>query len=254
MPPWSNLFWYWDAFKANADTLLGVTFIPWLLLLFLLVGWLLMLRQKTYPALAIGLTLFFTLIASSLTLYPSLERMALFLTPIWILLAGSFMDGISRPLRAKRTVSMMAILLSTTYLFWGIVPSAVEELIHPKYYEHVRPTMEYLREAWQEGDALYVSYNGVPAFEYYAPMYGLEHAAYISGQRGDYENPTVMLARLEPLNGRKRVCVLVSHVYEKGDFNEHDVLFEYFKRNGIKKRAFVEPGTSVYLYLFDLSK
>lgn len=252
MPPWSNLNWYWATFEANADTHFAVTFAPWILFLLMLTGWLFMLRQKKYSATVIGLMLFFALLASSLTLYPSLERMVLFLTPVGILLAGSFMDGISRPLRENRIFHMLAILFSAAYLFYGIVPRTFEQFISPKYQEHIRPTMDYLQGAWQEGDAMYISYNGAPAFEYYAPMYGLENVSYVSGQRGDYGNPTAMLARLESLKGQKRVWVLLSHVYEKGDFNEHDFLFDYLKKNGSKTRAFIEPGTSVFLYLFDL--
>ena len=114
--------------------------------------------------------------------------------------------------------------------------------------------MEFLKESWREGDVLYISYGGVPAFEYYAPMYGLENVSYIAGERDDYGNPGAMLKRFEPLVGHDRVWVLFSHVYEQGEFNERDFLLDQLKKSGAKKREFREPGTSVYLYLFDLAE
>ena len=94
----------------------------------------------------------------------------------------------------------------------------------------------------------------MPAFEFYAPIYGLEEVSYLSGQREDYKNPDAILKHLESLKGHGRVWVLMSHVYEKGNFNEKDFLISYLDRAGSKKREFREPGTSVYLYIYDLSK
>jgi hypothetical protein len=111
--------------------------------------------------------------------------------------------------------------------------------------------MAYLQGAWKEGDSMYISIDGVPAFEYYAPIYGLEDVTYLSGQRDAYADPSALLA---PFMGKNRVWLLMSHVYEKDGFNEHDFLHEYLKQNGIKRRAFIEPGTSVYLYMFDLGQ
>jgi uncharacterized membrane protein len=251
MPPWSNIQWYWEAFQSNADTHFAVTFAPWLLFLLLLAGWIHLLRQKKEAGMVIGFMLFFTLLASSLKLYPSMERMVLFLTPIGILLIGMSMAWIGQMLRNYRIASMAATLLITVYLFYGAIPRTVEQFVSPKYFEHIRPAMAYLQGAWKQGDSMYVSTDGVPAFEYYAPIYGLEDVTYLSGQRDAYADPSAMLV---PLMGKNRVWVLMSHVYEKGDFNEHDFLHEYFKQNGIKRRAFIEPGTSVYLYMFDLGQ
>jgi hypothetical protein len=251
MPPWSNIYWYWDTFQSNADTHFAVTFAPLFLSLLLLAGLIYLFRQKKKSGMVIGFMLFFTLLASSLVLYPSMERMVLFLTPIGILLIGMSMAWIGQILRSFRIASMAATLLITVYLFYGAIPRTVEQFVSPKYFEHIRPAMAYLQGAWQEGDSMYVSTDGVPAFEYYAPMYGLEHVTYLTGQRDAYANPSTMLA---PLMGKNRVWVLMSHVYEKDGFNEHDFLHECLKQNGVKRRAFIEPGTSVYLYMFDLSQ
>lgn len=254
MPPWSNVAWYWDVFRANADVLLAITFAPLLLLLLMLAGFAILYKQKRQAAAMIAWTMVFTLLASFLGLYPSLERMVLFLAPVMILLIGVVLEFIVQSLRIKPVISTVVTLLTGIYLFYGALPLTVEQFISPKYLEHIRPTMDYLRGAWRDGDQLYVSYGGVPAFEYYAPMYGLENIDYTAGERDDYDNPDRMLQRLEALKGQGRVWILFSHVYEREGFNEHDFLFEYLKENGTRRRAFVEPGTSVYLYLFDLSE
>jgi hypothetical protein len=45
---------------------------------------------------------------------------------------------------------------------------------------------------------------------------------------------------------------LFSHVYEREEFNERDYVLNYLNENGEKKREFRVPGTSVFLYLYDL--
>jgi hypothetical protein len=229
MPPWSNIGWYWDAFRGNADSLLAVTFAPLLLLFVMLAGLAILLQQKRHSAAMIAWMLVFTLLASSLGLYPSSERMVLFLAPVMILLIGVALGYVIQTLRGRPVISTAVTLFAGIYLFYGALPLTVEQFISPKYFEHIRPTMEYLRGAWKEGDKLYVSYGGAPAFEYYAPMYGLEDIDYTAGEREDYDNPERMIQRLEHLKGQGRVWVLFSHVYEREGFNEHDFLFEYLK-------------------------
>lgn len=254
MPPWSNIKWFWTTFQSNADVHFAVTITPLLLLLLMLVGWAELLVRKRQIALSIMWMMFFVLLASSLNLYPSLERMVLFLIPVGILLIGSFLEFINKKLQSNLTLSKVITLALCSYLFWGAASRTFEQFISPKYFEHIRPTMDYLQGAWKDGDSMYISNGGIPAFEYYAPMYGLENISFLSGKRDDYGDPDAMIGRLQPLNGQRRVWILISHVYEKGSLNEHDLLFEYLKSNGIKKRIFIEPGTSVYLYLYDLSK
>ncbi len=61
-----------------------------------------------------------------------------------------------------------------------------------------------------------------------------------------------MLSHLDPMDGESRVWILITHVYERDDFNEKDYLLSYLDTIGKKKREFRSPGTSVYLFLYDL--
>jgi hypothetical protein len=144
------------------------------------------------------------------------------------------------------------VLLLSGYLIYGSLITSVGYFMHPKYYEHIRPAMGFLQEMWRSDDVMYVSNGALPAFEYYAPLYGLSDAVYISNRRDGYKDPDQILKQLETLKGHHRVWIFLSHVYEKDDFNEKDFILDDLRQNGNKKREFRVPGSSVYLYLFDL--
>ena len=57
---------------------------------------------------------------------------------------------------------------------------------------------------------------------------------------------------MDALRGHDRVWFLFSHVYENGDFNERDFILNYLDSIGDLQREYRVPGTSVYLYLYDL--
>jgi hypothetical protein len=80
----------------------------------------------------------------------------------------------------------------------------------------------------------------------------LEDISYKFGQRQDYQDPQSIASQLEAFDGQPRTWVLFSHVYEKGDFNVRKFILEYLDQTGEKRREFRVPGTSVFLYLYDL--
>jgi len=251
-PPWSNWSWYWSSFRANADFLFSVSAGPLLLLLLFITGWILLFRQDRNMAGVLIFIMVFALLASSLELYPSHGRLGLYLLPIGILLAGLSIDLIQQTMPGGRIGFMVVLLAVFSYLFWGTLPQTMEQFISPKYFEHIRPTMQYLQRSWKPGDEIYVSYGAVPAFEFYSPLYGLEDVPFTHGERSDYEEPSFMIERIQPLADHERVWFLFSHVYARGDFNEMDYLVDRLKKSGKKIREYREPGTSVFLFLFDL--
>jgi len=253
-PPWSDWNWYLMAFQKNMDTQFGFSYAIGLIFILMLAGWLVLFMQMRAFAITLAGILFFTLLASSLGLYPVLERMGLFLVPIGILLIGKSLDIPGQKLRAQPIVSTVVALALSGFVLYGPITRALEQFITPKYFEHIRPTMGFLQGAWKAGDSIYVSNGAMPAFEFYAPMYALKDVAYIGGLREDYEDPDAILKQVKTLQGHARVWVLISHVYEKGNFNEKDFLLSYLDQTGSKRREFREPGTSVYLYLYDLSE
>ena len=254
MPPWSDLNWYVSAFQQNMDTQFGVSYAAGIMFLLMFLGLSMLFIQRREVAITIISILFFTFLASALGLYPLLERMGLFLVPIGILLIANSFENLSKRLREYPIPSVIALIAMSGFVLYGPVTRSLEQFITPKYFEHIRPTMRFLQETWKEGDALFVSYGAVPAFEFYSPSYELENISYMAGQRENYTTPEFILKQFEALKGQRRVWVLISHVYEREGFNERDYLLSYLDQAGEKRREFREPGTSVYLYLYDLAE
>lgn len=251
-PPWSDPSWFISILHENIGLQFGIPNAQYVALGLIVAGWLyLWMRQRNF-AIAVALILSMTLIASALQLYPVLERMILFTIPIGSILVGKSIDWLYAVLPGRRSLQTVISALLAGLLLYGPFTTSVEYFLHPKYYEHIRPGMENLQSGWKDGDALYVTNGAVPAFEYYAPMYGLQDISYHSNPRQDYDDPQKIAEQLDTLLGQKRVWVLMSHVYERDGFNERDFILEYLRQHGTRKREFRVPGTSVYLYLFDL--
>ena len=252
MPPWGDPDWFDRAITENVGVQVGIPYAVYLVFGLMLAGWFVLWQTKRNYALAFGMIFLVTLAASALGLYPVFERMILFLVPIGLILLGKTVEFVEERLRTPRWVGRLATFGLAGFLIFGPLLTSASYFSEPKYFEHIRPTMQFLKDTWKEGDALFVTNGAVPAFEYYAPAYGLEDTAYLSSRREDYQAPERMTDQLEQLRGRPRVWVLMSHVYERDGFNERDFILEYLKQNGSRKREFRLPGTSVYLYLFDL--
>ncbi len=254
LPPWSDLGWFRGSLTANIGVQFGIPYAVYFVFVLMLAGWFVLWQTKCSYAIALGSTLLITLLASAFKLYPVMERMILFLIPIGLILMGASVEFIERRLQNPRWLGGTIALALTGFLIFGPFVTSSGYFLKPKYYEHIRPSMGVLQESWRPGDALYVSYGALPAFEFYAPVYGLSGVDYLSNAREDYQAPEKIARQLNSLNGKSRVWILLSHVYEQGDFNEKDFIINDLQNNGRLKREFRVPGTSVYLYLFDLRK
>ncbi len=198
-------------------------------------------------SLALLLVFLFAWAASWLELYPLAGRMALFLVPLIYIFLASAVDWFwSLSLRPRALSPLLALSLAGFLLYTPLLLSA-ERFISPKYPEHIRPAIAYLNAHHKPGDSIYVYYWALPAFRYYANP-KMDYVA--GGLHAD--DPQALLAELDRLRGQPRVWILFSHVYERGEFNEKDWMLAYLNQIGERKRQFIEPGTSVYLYLYDL--
>lgn len=253
-PPWSDAGWFIESFKEIFGEHFDIAYAASLVFALMMIGWVAFLYYKQEYAIIFACILLVTVTASILELYPVSERLILFLIPIGLVLIGKALEVLNQQIQRYRTLSVLFALLVGGYLIHGSFTTSLRTFIEPKYFEHIRPTMGFLQKTWREGDAMFISHGGVPAFEFYAPIYELTNVPYVSSQWEDYENPDVILERLSTLDGQPRVWVLMSHVYGKGNFNEKDFLITYLNEIGKKRREFREPGTSVYLYLYDLGK
>jgi len=251
-PPWSDIGWFKLSINGIIATQFGIPYGTYFVFALMLLGWMILWRRNQNYAITLGLIFIITLAASALQLYPVAERMVLFLIPMGLLLLGKTVEALYQSLQKRQVLRIIATLILSGYLLYGPLVTSTGYFIKPKYFEHIRPSMGFLQESLRPGDSMYVSNGAVPAFEYYAPIYGLKDVEYISSERDDYKNPNNILGKLETLKGKPRVWILMSHVYEKGDFNEKDFILNYLNQMGEKKREFRMPGTSVFLYLYDL--
>jgi len=214
-------------------------------------GLVILVYRKSMLAAALALPILFTLGASALHAYPFAGRMLLFTAPAFFILLG---EGIETPiLLLKRNVpasSWISSLLAISLVVANTQTTALN-FVTPKYREHIRPTMEYLRDHRKPGDLIYIYYWAEPAVRFYAPKYGFAMSDLIIGA-DHHDQPELYQTELEAYHGHERVWFLFSHVYENGDFNERDTILEYLDSIGELSREIRVPGTSVYLYLYDL--
>lgn len=250
LSPWSDLGWMRDIINYQFD----IQFIPLLALVLILIGWFALFREWKSLAITFVFTTLFAFTASALHLYPINGRLSLFLIPLGILLLGKAIEFLQQTLSSNKFVSIGITILLSGYLLISPLITSFQNFISPKYYEHIRPTMQVLADSWKDGDALFVTAWAEPAFRFYAPFYGLEGVEYVTSRIEDYPDGEKLKSRISPLVGEKRVWVLFSHVYEQGGFNERDYLVAYLNEIGEKRREILKSGTSVYLFFYDLSK
>jgi hypothetical protein len=254
MPPWSELAWFGNYVDASIRIQLGIPYVIWLVAICILAGWFALYREMRPIALTFLFIAIFAFVASALRLYPAFGRLALFMTPLEIILLGKVIEWVQRLLASNKVASLVVTLALSGFLIYGPLVNSYQTFITPKYFEHIRPYMDYLSASWKPGDELFVTYWAEPAFRYYAPFYHLENVPYIASQYADYPNQQKLKERITPLLGKKRVWFLFSHVYELGNFNEKNYLINYLDTVGTQTRQMRIPDTSVYLYLYDLSR
>jgi uncharacterized membrane protein len=250
LPPWKDWAWFSETFYSVMDKPIGLPFASFSLLIFLIGCISLFLREQP---LAILLVLPFPLVlfASSLEKYPFRDRLLLFLVPIVYLFIAEGVEFIR--LRIKRFSPKLALGV------WGVmailllaIPSrnALQNFAKPVMKEHIRPVMSYLTKQWSGGDVIYLYYSAEPAFEYYAPKFGLENARTTLGIVSR-EKPDRYIQDIDQFLGVQRVWFLFSHNCVWCKVNEEKYFLKQLKLRGKRLRSFRTHGASVYL--FDLS-
>src|SRR5215213_1347555 len=254
MPPWNDLGWFVRNLNENISLQFGIPYAVFFVFLLMLIGWVVLFVQTQGYAIIFACIILVTLGASALQLYPVFERMILFLLPVGFILIGKAVEVFYKHVQRFQLLGVLSTLLLAGYLVYGPFVTSLQAFVEPKYFEHIRPTMDFVRSSWKDGDVLYVSNGALPAFRFYAPFYELENIPYKFGGREEYKTPQSILDPLDSFKGQPRVWILLSHVYEKEGFNEKDFILNYLNEIGDQKREFRVPGTSVFLYLYDLGK
>jgi hypothetical protein len=190
------------------------------------------------------------LAASGMRLYPfgadwnTGGRVILFLVPCFYLLigagAGWLIDSAGRPIRIIG-ISLVAVLLAPALLQAATtIPYGRGEM---------KPLLEFFREHRQPGDRLYVHYDALPAFRYYAPRYGIEETVFVEGICARFEEERYLEALAE-LRGEPRVWVLFTAGLGANLLNERELMVSFLEHSGHRLDDRVARGT--FLYLYDL--
>jgi len=236
---WEGIFRYPIELDANPT-----------ILFFLFLGGIAFLWYKKWqPGLALFLVLIITFLAGVAQKYPLANRMLLFSIPIFFLFFGAGLDALNSLLKPSKILSFLATLLLAVYILYFPVSTSFSELQKPRYREHIRPSIRYLKNNLREDDTIYIYYFAEPAFLFYVPKYHLENSSYILGS-GHQEQPNDYLVEIDELEGR--VWFIFSHVYENSSVNERKFIVNYLNQTASKEQEFWVPGTSVWLYLYEL--
>ncbi|PIU41754.1 MAG: hypothetical protein COS99_03800 [Candidatus Omnitrophica bacterium CG07_land_8_20_14_0_80_42_15] len=203
--------------------------------------------------------IFFVLIASSFHKYPFIERLLLFIVPVFLLFITAAIWQIG--FRIHKNMKILGVLLLGIILF-NPLKIAGTHVLHPRTREEMKSVLQYIKDNKKEGDKIYVYHGARDAFDYYAPKYGLDEENSIYGV-SSRENWDKYAEDLNRLKGQKRVWVVFSHVcfWVRGD--EQQFFISYLDRIGsrmfslsipetiMKERIIKFPGAVVYLYDFE---
>ncbi|HET8670675.1 MAG TPA: hypothetical protein VFM05_08645, partial [Candidatus Saccharimonadales bacterium] len=188
-----------------------------------------------------------TLMAAVFHKYPFGERLLLFTTPVFLILIA---EGTVQILsKINGGASIVAVWLIGLLSLHPVLYSSYH-LLTPRMREEIKPVMNYTREHTRDEDALYVYNAAIPAFQYYAPRFGLDRLKLVLGAdaKGNWENYE---KDIEQLTDYRRVWVLFSHARTLTGNDEEKFFLYLLNKRAAKVDYFKSHGAAVYLYNFD---
>jgi hypothetical protein len=141
---------------------------------------------------------------------------------------------------------VLPVILAGLLLYWPFT-SAADHLLHPPLGEHTRPALTYIQAHQKPGDVIYVYTGARAAFGYYGPQMGLDRSDYVIGV-SSRSDPQGYFKDVAALQGRPRVWVLFSHVYNWGGTDEEAVIVQHLDQIGTRINTLQLPGAALYLY------
>jgi hypothetical protein len=183
------------------------------------------------------------LVASAFRIYPFNGRLLLFIIPSFLILvsagAAGFAAGERGPMRSMNRV--MTVVLVVPVVLYSMTIFA-----KPLLDEDIKPTMDYMRKHWIDGDIVYVDAGSVPAFVYYAEKYGFKNEDYTLG-RFHGSDPSAYAAEVDGIGVHRRLWLLVSHI-RQGEVGAKTYLPSYVERKSRQAMTFEATGAFVRLY------
>jgi hypothetical protein len=255
LPPWENLGWFVKTYYSFLLMSLGRT--DWILSLVFLalagIGVVSLLARNWKVALVVILPFLMVSVASALNKYPLKDRFMLFLVPLGLLLMAEGVGRIHRFLvHWNRTPALIVSGVLVLSVFYLPASTTFQSFKWPLMLEHIKPVLDYVKDHKAPSDVVYVYHGAMPAFDYYAPFYGLDTGNVIIGA---FEtNNKVALQNffddVKNLDGRSRVWLIFSHIVDCGGCKGDPKAFyiQYLDGLGTMLDQFHAAGADAYLY------
>lgn len=242
-----GLKWYPKALTQTLQYMFGAESIaPWLLAT--AVGAIILVRRRSWLAVAFLAPLATALAASGLRLYPFSERMLLFALPALMGLAALGVEAATsrfKPPPGGAIVAAALLLFGSVELLWG------NFTYYPAPYatEHALPVMRAMATE-RNVDAVFVNFDGVPAFRYYRDRAGLRGVPLFAARRRA-TTMTCALDDAQEISRNRRVWVFYSHAGRGANGTPSDVLLNRFLDvAGRQTRTMSLVSVSASLYEF----
>lgn len=254
VPPWSDISWFIKVYDSFLNTGLHIHWSMSLTFIVLVsIGSLSLLIRKRSIAFIILLSVLMTLIASALQRYPFMHRFILFLLPFAMLLMAEGIRCIY--LLVARIDHKFALLVSGIPVFvtlWFMAPVAYWYFLDPPMGSDIQPVMQYVADNRSLSDLVYVYHSSDPAFNYYAPLYGLDEGQVMIGF--ETANKRRALQRfnedVQALRGNERVWFIFSDIVDCGgcEGGMQQFYVDYLNGFGTLLDSSSASGANAYLY------
>ncbi|MCD4780975.1 MAG: glycosyltransferase family 39 protein [Candidatus Omnitrophica bacterium] len=183
--------------------------------------------------------LFFTLLASAFRKYPFLNRLILFLVPVFIVFIVYGLQSILQRIRYQPVF--------TVILIFGIVFSPTVFTLHTLSNgvarEEIKIILHHLVKYKEKTDVIYVSNGSIAAFKYYRTRYDLLSHQIIWGT-GMTLSPELYENDMKHLPECRRIWFLFAHDYGPG----LKTVLQFLNATGTQIKHFPARGANLYLY------
>ena len=256
LPLWSDFRWFQKTYYSMLLMSLHTYFSAVVIVSSLLViGGISLLFRNRNIALLFILPALIVLIASAFEAYPLKDRFMLFLIPFFLLILSEGLRGIySIVAKWSRPLGVVATAVPVFFLIWPSGTTLGQFFITTRGSD-VRPVIQYVGENRKPDEIVYVFHAGESAFQYYAPLYGLNTGEVIFGPSSLRKKFVLegFFNDVESLRGKDRVWFIFSNIYDCGDCEGDIQQFYVDHLNGYGVMLDQVNAERANAYLYDLN-
>ncbi len=255
LPPWSDPGWFLQSYLSLLITVspsLDRWYLASICSLLIVAGIISFFLRDRIIGLLTFLPFVMITFASALQRYPLRGRFMLFLVPFAILLMAEGLGRIFSLLdKWNRIPAVVVSAVLVVTLLWVPISGIATKFLTPPKRQDIKPVMQYVMQNRKEGDIVYVYHGARPAFNYYAPFYGLDQGNIIAGQDlPDHPALKQFFNDIDQLRGKGRVWIIFTNIVDcggcKGDMETYYV--QYINQYGSAVDKFQAIDADVYLY------